>query len=147
MSLRVLAGRWMEKPNEHSRRLQHCTLRDRQRQLTTSVPGGGKRSANSILSNRDHAVSESFHQQASDLLSQHLAAGSSLVAANASPKVLALDALLGEITKQMATLPLKRRLKFFRSSVAVVAEVLAAMHREAPARSRSARSVRRPQAI
>jgi hypothetical protein len=47
----------------------------------------------------------------------------------------------------MATLPLKRRLKFFRSSVAVVAEVLAAMHREAPARSRSARSVRRPQAI
>jgi hypothetical protein len=34
----------------------------------------------------------------------------------------------------MAPLPLQRRLSFFRSSVAIVAEVLAAMHREAPAR-------------
>jgi hypothetical protein len=66
------------------------------------------------------------------------------VTAEAHPKVRALHALLDEITKQMARLPLKRRLKFFRSSVAIVAEVLAAMHREAPARSGRDTHIRRP---
>ena len=85
-----------------------------------------------ILSNTDHAISESFHQKAGDLLSQHLAARIPLVTLDAHPKVLALHSLVDEITKQMASLPLKRRLSFFCSSVAIIAEVLAAMHREAP---------------
>ena len=133
MNLRMLPGHWMKKPIEHRTRLQHHPLRNNQRRQTTCVPRGGKRSAKAILSNTDHAVSESFHQKAGDLLSQHLAARPPLVTADAHPKVLALHALVDEITKQMTPLPLKRRLSFFRSSVAIVAEVLAAMYREAPA--------------
>jgi hypothetical protein len=86
-----------------------------------------------MVSKMNHAVLESFHQQAADLLSQHLAARSPVVTADAHPKVLALHALVAEIAKHMAPLPLKSRLVFFRSSVAIVADVLAAMHREAPA--------------
>jgi hypothetical protein len=122
----------MEKPIKYQTRAQHRALRDHQRQETTCVPRGAKRSTKTILSNKEDAVSESFHQQAGDLLSQHLAARTRVVTAEAHPKVLALHALVDEITKQTASLPLKRRLKFFRSSVAIVAEVLAAMHREAP---------------
>jgi hypothetical protein len=144
MNLRMLPGRWMEKPVEHQTRLQHRPLRDHQRHETTRVPRGAKRSTKSILSNNEDAVSDSFHQQAGDLLSQHLAAQTHLVTAEAHPKVRALHTLLDEITKQMARLPLKRRLKFFRSSVAIVAEVLAAMHREAPARSGRDTHIRRP---
>ena len=144
MNLRMLPGRWMEKPIEHQTRLQHRPLRDHQRHETTRVPRGAKRSTKSILSNTEDAVSESFYQQAGDLLSQHLAAGTHPLTAEGHPKVLALHALLGEITKQMASLPLKRRLKFFRSSVAIVAEVLAAMHREARTQSRHDSCVREP---
>jgi hypothetical protein len=143
MNLRMLPGRWMEKPIEHQTRLQHRALRDHQRQESTHVPRGRKRSVKTILSNTEHAVSESFDQQAGDLLSQHLAAGTHLVTAEAHPKVLALHALFDEIKKQMARLPLKRRLRFFRSSVAIVAEVLAAMHREAPTQSGRDTRIRR----
>ena len=132
MNLRMLPDRWMEKPIEHQRRPQHRALRQRQRQETTDVPRGGKRRAKTIVSNTNHAVSECFHQLAADLLSQRLAARTHLLTAEAHPKVLALDALIDGITKRMAPLPLQRRLIFFRSSVAIVAEVLAAMHREAP---------------
>ena len=143
MNLRMLPGRGMENSIEHQTR-RYRALRDHQRQETTRVPRGGKRSAKSILSNTEDAVSESFHQQAGDLLSQHLAARTHLVTAEAHPKVLALHALVDEITKQMATLPLKSRLRFFRSSVAIVAEVLAAMHREALVQFCRDRGVRRP---
>ena len=147
MNLRMLPGRSMENPIEHQTRLQYRALRDHQRQETTRVPRGVKRSVKTILSNTEDAVSESFHQQAGDLISQHLAARTDLVNAEAHPKVLALHALVDEITKQMASLPLKRRLKFFGSSVAIVAEVLAAMHREAPHNRAVTIGVRRPQAL
>ena len=143
MNLRMLPGRGMENSIEHQTR-RYRALRDHQRQETTRVPRGGKRSAKSILSNTEDAVSESFYQQAGDLLSQHLAARTRVVTAEAHPKVFALHALVDEITKQMASLPLKRRLKFFRSSVAIVAEVLAAMHREPRAQSRHDCCVREP---
>ena len=133
MNLRMLPDRRIEKPSEHQMRLQRRAFRQHQRQETTGVPRGGKRSPKTILSKTEDVVSESFYQEAGDFLGQHLAARSHFVTAKAHPKVLALHALLGEIKKQMAGLPLKRRLKFFRSSVAIVAEVLAAMHREAPA--------------
>ena len=126
------------------RMLHRRALRDHQRQETTRVSRGGKRSAKTILPDTEHAVSESFHQQAGDLLSQHLAAGTHLVTAKAHPKVLALHALVDEITKKMASLPLKRRLKFFRSSVAIVAEVLAATHREATHNRAVTAAYRRP---
>jgi hypothetical protein len=132
MNLRMLPDRRMAKPIEHQTRLQHRALRQRQHEETTYVLRGGKRRAKTIVSNTNHAVSESFHQLAADLLSQHLAARTHLVTAEAHPKVLALHALVVEMTKQMAPLPLQRRLSFFRSAVAIVAEVLAAMHREAP---------------
>ena len=135
----------MEKPIKQQTRTQHRALRDHQRQETTRVLRGAKRSTKTILSNnKEDAVSESFHQQAGDLLSQHLAAGTRVVTAEAHPKVLALHALVDEITKQMASLPLKRRLKFFRSSVPIVAKVLAAMHREARTQSRHDSCVREP---
>ena len=133
MNLRMLPDRRIETPSEHQMRLQRRAYRQHQRQETTCVPPGGKRRATTIVSNTNHAVLESFHQQAADLLSQHLAARPPLVTADAHPKVLALHALVDEITKQMAPLPLKSQLGFFRSSVAIVAEILAAMHREAPA--------------
>lgn len=132
----MLPDRGMEKPIKYQTRAQHRALRDHQRQETTRVPRGEKRSAKTIFYNTEDAVSESFHQQAGDLLSQHLAAGTHPLTGEGHPKVLALHALLGEIKKQLASLPLKRRLRFLRSSVAIVAEVLAAMHREALVQSR-----------
>ena len=144
MNLRMLPGREMEKPIKQQTRAQHRALRDHQLQETTRVPRGAKRSTRTILSNKEHAVSESLHQQAGDLLSQHLAAGTHPLTAEGHPKVLALHALLDEIKKQMAKFSSKRRLKFFRSSVAIVAEVLAAMHREARTQSRHDSCVREP---
>jgi hypothetical protein len=133
MNLRMPSGDCIEKTIEPQTRLQDGALRAHQRRQTTGVLRDGKRRAMAILSNTDHAISESFHQKAGDLLSQHLAARIPLVTLDAHPKVLALHALVDEITNQMASLPLKRRLRFFCSSVAIIAEVLAAMHREAPA--------------
>ena len=125
------SGGCTEKTIEHQTRLQDGALRGHQRRQTTRVLPDEKRSAKTILSNTEDAVSESFHQQAAHLLSQHLAARPPLVTLDAHPKVLALHSLVDEITKQMASLPLKSRLRFFCSSVAIIAEVLAAMHREA----------------
>ena len=132
MNLKILTATWITHI-EHQTRHQRRALRDHQRQETARAHEVEvqKRSVKTILSNMRHAVSESFHQQAGDLLSQHLTARTHLMTMEAHPKIVALNALLDEIARHMASLPLKRRLKFFRSSVAIVAEILAAMQREA----------------
>jgi hypothetical protein len=128
MNLKMLSTRGMEKPIEYPTRRRAC--RSHQRQQPSRIPQERRRSAKTISSDAEYAVSEAFQQQAAGLLSQQLAARIDPVTAEAHPKVLALHALVDEIVKQLATLPLKRRVKFFRSSVTIVAEVLAAMHRE-----------------
>jgi hypothetical protein len=128
MNLKMPSTRGMEKRIEYPTRRRAC--RSHQRQETLRVPQERRRSAKTISSDAEYAVSETFQQQAGGLLSQQLAARTRPAAAEAHPKVLALHALVDEIIKQLATLPLTRRIKFFRSSVTIVAEVLAAMHRE-----------------
>jgi len=128
MNLKIPSTRGMEKPIEYPTRHRAC--RSHQRQETSRVPRERRRSAKTISSDTEYAVSEAFQQQAAGLLSQQLAARTLLLTAEAHPKVLALRALVDEIIKQMAILPLTRRFEFFRSSVTVVSEVLAAMHRE-----------------
>jgi predicted GTPase len=127
MNLKTPMIRAMEKPIEYPTR--HRAFRSHP-QETSRIFRERRRSAKTISSDAEYAVSEAFQQQAAALLSQQLAAGTRPVIAEAHRKVFALSALVDEIIKQMATLPLERRLKFFRSSVTIVAEVLAAMHRE-----------------
>jgi hypothetical protein len=128
MNLKMLLTRGMERPVEYPTRPRACC--SHQRQATSRIFRERRRSAKTIPSDAHYAISEAFQQQAAGLLSQQLAAGTRPVIAEAHRKVFALYALVDEIIKQMATLPLERRLKFFRSSVTIVAEVLAAMHRE-----------------
>ena len=127
MNLKTPMIRAMEKPIEYSTR--HRAFRSHPQEISR-IFRERRRSAKTISSDAEYAVSEAFQQQAAALLSQQLAAGTRPVIAEAHRKVFALSALVDEIIKQMATLPLERRLKFFRSSVTIVAEVLAAMHRE-----------------
>jgi hypothetical protein len=131
MNLKTPLIRAMERPIEYPTRDRAC----RSHPQETSRIFRESSNARTIPSDAEYAVSEAFQQQAAGLLSQQLAAGTRPVRAEAHRKVFALDALVDEIIRQMATLPLEKRLKFFLSSVIIVAEVLAAMHRESPRRN------------
>jgi hypothetical protein len=78
---------------------------------------------------------EFYQRVAASLISRRLVARQT-ARHTASKKCEAMTALLDRIAARMRKLPLKERLEFFRSSVAIVAEVLAAMQRDvsAPAR-------------
>lgn len=79
--------------------------------------------------NNRHATPESFQHVAADLVSRRITSARPPAGPISSKQYKALSALLDQIARQMDGLPLKARLKFFRSSVAIVAEILAAMQR------------------
>jgi hypothetical protein len=97
-------------------------------QWSRRLPSGGRGDAEV----QDSNASDSFRQQAAELLAQHLAVRPGARKVKAHPKVAALHGLIAQIVKQMKRLSLAQRMKFFASSVVIVAEVLAAMQRKAP---------------
>ena len=77
-----------------------------------------------------HRRDPEFYQRvAASLISRRLVARQTTRHA-ASKKCEAMAALLDRVATRMRKLPLKERLEFFRSSVAIVAEILAAMQRD-----------------
>lgn len=68
-----------------------------------------------------------FQHTAAVLLSQRLTASRCTRISSKSP---ALSHLLDRIAEQMNELPLKARLSFYRTSVGIVAQLLAARHNQ-----------------
>lgn len=68
-----------------------------------------------------------FQHTAAVLVSQRLTASRS---GRILPKSPALSNLLDRIADQMNELPLKARLRFYRTSVGIVAQLLAATHNQ-----------------
>ena len=86
---------------------------------------------------------EFFHRLAALLISRRLISSRAFQHGATSRKCAALSGLLDKIAESMSDLPLKERLEFLRSSVEIVAAILAAMQREVS--NRAGRSlVRRP---
>lgn len=80
---------------------------------------------------------EFFQRVAASLISRRLTKQAASPAG--SKKCDAMAALLDRITSRMRKLPLRERLEFFRSSVRIVAEILAAMQQDIsrPTRART----------
>jgi hypothetical protein len=76
-----------------------------------------------------HRDPEFYQRVAASLISRRLVARQATRRAS-SKKCEAMAALLDRVATRMRKLPLKERLEFFRSSVAIVAEILAAMQRD-----------------
>ena len=72
---------------------------------------------------------EFFQRVAASLISRRLLKPESTTHTT-SKKCDAMAALLDRVAARMRKLPLKERLEFFRSSVQIVAEILAAMQRD-----------------
>jgi hypothetical protein len=72
---------------------------------------------------------EFFQRVAASLISRRLLKAQATTR-TASKKHDAMAALLDRIASRMRKLPLKERLEFFRSSIQIVAEFLAAMQRD-----------------
>ena len=73
---------------------------------------------------------EFFHRLAALLISRRLISSRAFQHGATSRKCAALSGLLDKIAESMSDLPLEERLEFFRSSVEIVAAILAAMQRE-----------------
>ena len=79
--------------------------------------------------NTQRRNAEFFQRVAASLISRRLLKPQA-AARTASKKHDAMAALLDRIASHMRKLPLKERLEFFRSSIQIVAEFLAAMQRD-----------------